>query len=345
MSLSDGVQAYICDVMRVSPALSTGSRIRGDSIMGKPSPCGVRDHLGILLIRLSCSTTKLSSSLFHPPLFCEKNLSRSVMYLAQLLTCLCLLLQDSFAMPWEHVILADCISSEFVRVSHMAYYSLGITSKPETVTVVPTPRNTTAVWANRNSTNSSFVEAIFPDGTYFRAALSTEKDFAGLGYNSFRSFNCWKYKVTHLYAWYSDVTCDAVYDCNHQAAAGDDKALNATTTSPTSGPPETIPAAPRLEDKDKRSNDIALGTGIGIGLPSVIVAIIGVLVARNRKNKQSSQPAEGTKNGAASTQAGIREPKKRSAPAATIPQGPTSLAHESTATTLKPTPVDQRSTA
>lgn len=202
------------------------------------------------------------------------------------------------------------------------------------------PRNETALWADRNSTNSSFVEAIFPDGTYFRATLSTEKDFAGLGYNSFRSFNCWKYEVTHLYAWYSDVTCDAVYDCNHQAAAGDDKALNATTTPTASGPPGTSPATPRSEDK--RSQDIALGTGIGIGLPGVIVAIIGVLIARNRKNKQSSQPTEGDNNETASIQAGAQELKKKGAATAVVPQGPTPIAHESTSVTPKPTSVDQK---
>jgi hypothetical protein len=235
-------------------------------------------------------------------------------------------------MPWEHVILADCISSRFVRVSHTAYYSLGITSKPESVTVVTTAYNKTVIWANRNSTNSSFIEATFPDGEYFRVTLSTERDLAGLGHNSFGSFNCWKYKVSFLYAWYNDVTCDAVYDCNHQAAAGDNKALNATTTSTASGPPETSPATPRSEDK--RSNDIALGTGIGIGLPGIIIAIIGVLVARNRKIKQSSQPAEGHKNGAASMQAGVREPNKRGASAAAIPQ-----------TTPEPISANQRPTA
>ena len=247
------------------------------------------------------------------------------MHLVELSVSFFFLSKCSHAISWEHVVLADCINSGSIRLSQMAYYSLGITANPEAVAVVPTPHNKTAIWANRNrnSTSSDFVEATFPDGVFFRANLSTEKDLAGIGHNNYKSFSCWKYKVPRLYSWYRDVNCDAVYDCNHQAAAGDDKALNATAVSTAPDPPETAPSTPRPEDK--KSNDIALGVGVGLGLPSIIVAIIGVLVARNKKAKHSSQSAGTNSNGAGSAQPGVRVPNSGAASATVVPQGPPSV--------------------
>ncbi|KAF1976615.1 hypothetical protein BU23DRAFT_30992 [Bimuria novae-zelandiae CBS 107.79] len=176
--------------------------------------------------------------------------------------------------PYEHVILADCVFTHFIRLSHMAYYSLGITSNPDTVTVVPTHRNVTAVWADRNS--SEPLTATFPDGIFFKANLSARNDLARLGYNDFTSFNCWKYNRTQIYSWYNDVTCDAVYDCNHQAAAGDPASINATATSSSTPPANTSRTS---NSDDNKSNEIALGVGIGLGLPSIIVTIVGVWLA------------------------------------------------------------------
>lgn len=247
------------------------------------------------------------------------------MHLAKLSVSFIFLSKCSHAISWEHVILADCINSGSIRLSQMAYYSIGINANPDAVAVVATPHNKTAIWANRNrnSTSSDFVEATFPDGVFFRANLSTERELAGIGYNNYKSFSCWKYKVPRLYSWYKDVNCDAVYDCNHQAAAGDDKALNATATSTAPDPPETAPSNPRPEDK--KSNDIALGVGVGLGLPSIIVAIIGVLVARNKKAKHSSQSAGTNNNGVGIAQPRVRVPNSGSASATVVPQGPSSV--------------------
>ena len=205
----------------------------------------------------------------------------------------------SLANSWEHVVLANCISQQSIHISHMAYFSLGINSTPESVAVIPTQRNHTAAWLNHNGTGFYHVYATFPDGIFFNVNLSTRTNLAGIGYNGFGPFNCWQYNVSKLYSWYNGVICDAVYDCNHQAAAGDDKSLNASKTPTGPEPSQTNAESPGSDDN--KSNEIALGVGIGLGLPSIIVAVIGVWAAWNRKHKHSYQQMNGNRSGGSHT--------------------------------------------
>jgi len=185
-------------------------------------------------------------------------------------------LRYAFAGSQEHVILADCLAvkNAFVRLSHMAYYEKTITSGPNAVAVIPTPRNETAVWIRNGS-----LSATFPDGVIFTAnisAASTQGEFAGTASNGYNPpFNCWKFDKKALYNWYSGVTCDATYDCNHQNGAGDSQSPNTTGTM-------AIPEPTRESEDSDKSDDIALGVGIGIGIPSLIVALAAVWYASKR---------------------------------------------------------------
>jgi len=185
-------------------------------------------------------------------------------------------LRYAFAGSHEHVILADCltIKNSFVRLSHMAYYERTITSAPNTVTVIPTPRNETAVWIRNEP-----LSATFPDGVIFTANISAarlEGEFAGTASNGFNPpFNCWKFDKKALYTWYNAVTCDATYDCNHQNGPGDSQSPNTTGTT-------AIPQPTRESESSDRSNNIALGVGIGIGVPSLIAALAAVWYASKR---------------------------------------------------------------
>lgn len=213
------------------------------------------------------------------------------------------LVQHTVSAPYEHVILADCKPGAFLRVSHMAYYAMTLTSAPDTVAVVPTPQNRTAVWA-RNGTNP--LSATFPDGTVFTANISAtiKSDFAGVGSNGFGSFDCWKYDRAALYKWYNGMTCDAVYDCNHQSHAGDDITLNATGTVAAPNPTMTSDPPGNNDRKDsdsKKSNDISLGVGLGLGIPTFLATIAGVWYAsrqpRIREYLHSLNPVHGNSSG------------------------------------------------
>ncbi|KAF2650480.1 hypothetical protein K491DRAFT_682946 [Lophiostoma macrostomum CBS 122681] len=151
----------------------------------------------------------------------------------------------------------------------MAYFAQTLTSGPQTVTVVPTDWNRTADWI-RNA--SKPLVATFPDATMFSANLSVTQnpgDFAGYGTNGFGTMMCWRFEKARIYVWYQDVTCNAVYDCNRQSAMGD--APNAPT-----------PSIANDNGDSQTSNNIALGVGLGVGIPSLLVAIIGVWQAKVR---------------------------------------------------------------
>jgi hypothetical protein len=82
--------------------------------------------------------------------------------------------------------------------------------------------------------------------------------------------NCWKYDMDSLYTWYNGVICDAVYDCNRQGAVGDS------------------PDALRPPDEDgngdaKKGNNIALGVGIGLGVPTLLATLVGVVKPWRRR--------------------------------------------------------------
>jgi hypothetical protein len=216
----------------------------------------------------------------------------------------------AFADPFEHVILADCHHND-IRLSHMAYYAVTLTGAPNTVTVVDTPHNETAVWVRNGSQPLS---ATFPDGAIFTANLTEtnqEGAFAGAGNNGFGSFNCWKYFAKNMYTWYGGVLCNAVYDCNHQSGPGDTQMPNATTTPAATAPtmtdnPDGQGDGSEQKQESNKSDNIALGVGIGIGLPSLLATIAGLLYANRHHNllgalnlhrlKGSDEPVGGLAN-------------------------------------------------
>lgn len=197
---------------------------------------------------------------------------------------LAFLIVQCTADPFEHVVLANCKSSHFDRISHMAYYRYGLASVPDTIAVVPSPQNETATWI-RNSSDP--VSAVFPDGTRFVADLSNttqQGQYAGTGNNGWGTFRCWSYYVGSMYTWYDSVTCDGVYDCNRQVGAGDPGMPNATATVMFT--PSATAARNGDQDQDsnsQKSNDIALGVGIGIGLPTLFVTLLSIWFKRPTK--------------------------------------------------------------
>jgi hypothetical protein len=81
---------------------------------------------------------------------------------------------------------------------------------------------------------------------------------------------CWRFEKVKIYSWYNDVSCNAAYDCNHQGAVGD----TADAPQPSAGDDDN--------GETQKSNKIALGVGLGVGIPSLLVAIIGVWQAKIR---------------------------------------------------------------
>ncbi|KAF2109500.1 hypothetical protein BDV96DRAFT_604825 [Lophiotrema nucula] len=207
-------------------------------------------------------------------------------------------LPSCLAGHFEHVILADCVSTTYspniTYLSQMAYYSSTLKPIPDTVTVIPTKWNTTVPWFNTTHTNKFLrSSAVFPDGTVFNLTLtnrsSVQDTKGGIGDNGWAEFTCWRYPAAGLYSWYSNVWCDGVYDCNHQDRGGDQGSPNATATATATATPSAPTASSTgdggMEHRDARHSDaIALGLGLGIGLPSTVAAIVGLWYANRQWN-------------------------------------------------------------
>jgi len=87
--------------------------------------------------------------------------------------------------------------------------------------------------------------------------------------------------VKALYTWYNDVKCNAVYDCNRPGSTGDSQSFNASRTtaavvSTMTGDPVGGGDVSGGTSASDESDHIALGVGIGIGVPSLIAAIAAV---------------------------------------------------------------------
>lgn len=115
----------------------------------------------------------------------------------------------------EHVVLADCRTSNGVVSSEMAYFSGSPDSTPDDTAVVDTSYDTTQQWANATTST------LFSDtGTTFTAVLRpdvAQGDWAGTGNNGYGSFVCWETSFPNLY--YDDAVgteCSGVYDCDHE---------------------------------------------------------------------------------------------------------------------------------
>lgn len=116
----------------------------------------------------------------------------------------------------EHVVLANCRSSNGVLSSEMAYFSGSPKSKPDDTTIVDTSYNITRQWANARTST------LFPDtNTTFTAVLRpdvAQGAWAGTGDNGYGTFVCWETNLPELY-YDGDVgtECSGVYDCDHEA--------------------------------------------------------------------------------------------------------------------------------
>lgn len=114
--------------------------------------------------------------------------------------------------PDERIILSNCVDSNGVKSSKMAYYNGEAGPAPESVAIVDNPGGGTQIWEETTTT------AKFGDDVSFSARISGvvgEGEFAGTGKNNFVDFACWKRFKRNLFNW-DDDTCTGIYECTHE---------------------------------------------------------------------------------------------------------------------------------
>lgn len=65
------------------------------------------------------------------------------------------------------------------------------------------------------------------------------------------------------------ISCYQLYDCTHELVA-----INATSTRA------------RVLDDQRSENIIALGVGLGVGVPTLIVTVVGTWYAHRRRQRE-----------------------------------------------------------
>lgn len=116
----------------------------------------------------------------------------------------------------EHVVLADCVTTNGVVSSEMAYFSGSPDSTPDDAAVVDTSYNSSRQWANTTTatlfldTNVTFTAVLRPE--------VAQGEWAGTGENGYGNFVCWETTLPSLYRNEAEGTeCSGVYDCDHAA--------------------------------------------------------------------------------------------------------------------------------
>ena len=118
----------------------------------------------------------------------------------------------------EHVVLADCKNpaKDYVPASQMAYFAGPPNDSPDAIANVTYGEQ--QPWAGSGS-----IAAVFPDKVKFTVEIPApvgEGQFAGVGDNTFVSFNCYARFKKALYTTKDGLVCDGVYDCDHTNPPG-----------------------------------------------------------------------------------------------------------------------------